>query len=105
MDESEHSIFTLNAETNEYSLPVRAGRRTYFFYVKRTRDADPFVVITESRRVGTDSEGKSSYEKSRLHLYKEDFEKFSAALAEVTDHVAALPEPRQQTDKQHVSTP
>ncbi|WP_373513125.1 DUF3276 family protein [Persicitalea sp.] len=68
-----------------YSNRVRAGKRTYFFDVRATRANDYYLTITESRR-HTDGEG-FSYEKHKLFLYKEDFDKFIEALKDTVDHV------------------
>jgi hypothetical protein len=60
---------------------VRAGKRTYFFDVKSTRHEDLYLTITESKkRQGKD--GKMFYEKHKIFLYKEDFEKFTEGLRE-----------------------
>lgn len=64
-----------------YSKPVRAGKRTYFFDVKTTRGDDYFITITESRKKSL-PDGEVLYEKQKLHLYKEDFEKFTEGLGE-----------------------
>jgi hypothetical protein len=57
-----------------YTKVVRAGKRTYFFDVKATRKEDYYLTITESKkRLG--KEGKIFYEKHKIFLYKEDFEK------------------------------
>lgn len=69
-----------------YSKVVRAGKRTYFFDVKATRGDDYFVAITESRRKVL-SNGDMVYEKQKLHLYKEDFEKFAEGLSEVVEYI------------------
>lgn len=69
-----------------YSKPVRAGRRTYFFDVKATRGDDYFLTITESRKK-QGKDGMPFYEKSKVYLYKEDFEKFSEGLKEVIEYV------------------
>ena len=64
-----------------FSKAVKAGKRTYFFDVKSTRGNDYYLTITESKkRFGTD--GKFTYEKHKIFLYKEDFEKFMAGLNE-----------------------
>src|SRR5215216_995514 len=64
-----------------FSKSVRAGKRTYFFDVKSTRGNDYYLTITESKkRFGTD--GKFTYEKHKIFLYKEDFEKFMEGLNE-----------------------
>jgi hypothetical protein len=65
---------------------VRAGKRTYFFDVKATRREDYYLTITESKkRLG--KEGKVFYEKHKIFLYKEDFEKFSDGLRDAVDYI------------------
>jgi hypothetical protein len=67
-----------------FSKAVKAGKRTYFFDVKSTRGNDYYLTITESKkRFGTD--GKFTYEKHKIFLYKEDFEKFMEGLNESID--------------------
>ncbi len=67
-----------------YSKRIRAGkRRTYFFDVRETRGNDYYLTITESRK-RFDSEG---YDRHKIFLYKEDFNKFIKGLAEAIDHV------------------
>ena len=69
-----------------YSKSVRAGKRTYFFDVKATRRNDYYLTITESKkRFGRD--GKSFYEKHKVFLYKEDFDKFIEGLVETIDYI------------------
>lgn len=69
-----------------FSKSVRAGKRTYFFDVKSTRMNDYYLTITESKkRFGAD--GKFSYEKHKIFLYKEDFEKFMEGLNEAVQHI------------------
>ena len=72
-----------------FSKVVRAGKRTYFFDVKSTRSDDFYLTVTESKRRYTD-DGKFSYEKHKLFLYKEDFEKFSEGLNEAIDKIKSL---------------
>jgi len=62
-----------------YSKPVRAGKRTYFFDVKSTKGEDLYLTITESKKKFRD-DGTFFYEKHKIFLYKEDFEKFSEGL-------------------------
>lgn len=65
---------------------VRAGKRTYFFDVKTTRNEDYYLTITESKkRLG--KEGKIFYEKHKIFLYKEDFDKFSEGLKEAIGYI------------------
>ncbi len=66
-----------------FTKRVRAGKRTYFFDVKATKsEKDFYITITESKRVGDDE-----YEKHKIFLYKEDFDKFREALEETVAHV------------------
>ncbi|MBQ5593806.1 MAG: DUF3276 family protein, partial [Bacteroidales bacterium] len=65
-----------------YSKPVRAGKRTYFFDVKATKGNDYYLTITESKR-RVDKDGRFVYDKHKIFLYKEDFEKFTEGLEEV----------------------
>ena len=69
-----------------YSKVVRAGKRTYFFDVKATRGDDYFITITESRKL-QNNDGSESYTRSKMHLYKEDFAKFTAGLSEIVEYV------------------
>jgi len=64
-----------------FSKAVRAGKRTYFFDVKATRNDDYYLTITESKKV-FESEGKFRFEKHKIFLYREDFDKFSDGLKE-----------------------
>lgn len=67
-----------------YSVRVKAGkRRTYFFDVRETRGSDFYVTITESRK-RFDTDG---YERHKIFLYKEDFNKFLRGLNDTIDHV------------------
>jgi hypothetical protein len=69
-----------------FSKAVRAGKRTYFFDVKSTKADDYYLTITESTKRFND-DGTFRYEKHRVFLYKEDFEKFSSNLKEVMDYI------------------
>lgn len=65
-----------------YSKAVRAGKRTYFFDVKATRNDEYYLTVTESKK-RYDQDGKFHFEKHKIFLYKEDFEKFTDGLEEV----------------------
>ncbi len=69
-----------------FSKPVRAGKRTYFFDVKATKGKDLYITLTESKR-RMENDGRFTYEKHKVFLYREDFEKFSEGLKEVIDYV------------------
>ncbi len=68
-----------------YSAKVKAGKRTYFFDVKSTRSNDYYLTITESKK--RFKEDGFSYEKHKIFLYKEDFNKFLEALNNTVNHV------------------
>jgi hypothetical protein len=69
-----------------FTRVVRAGKRTYFFDVKATRKEDYYLTITESKkRLG--KEGKFFYEKHKIFLYKEDFEKFTEGLKDAVTYI------------------
>ena len=74
-----------NGKAEIYSKRVRAGKRTYFFDVKATRSNDYYLTITESKR--RYKEDGYFYEKHKIFLYKEDFDKFVDALRGTVDHV------------------
>lgn len=63
-----------------FSNAVRAGKRTYFFDVKATKSDQYYLTITESKRRFNADQGKFYYEKHKVFLYQEDFEKFSKGL-------------------------
>lgn len=67
-----------------YSKRIRAGkRRTYFFDVRATKGNDYYLTITESRKRFDDN----GYDRHKIFLYKEDFNKFTKALTEAVDYV------------------
>jgi len=78
-----------------YSKAVRAGKRTYFFDVKSTRKDEYYLTITESKK-RYEQDGKFHFEKHKIFLYKEDFEKFIDGINEVVDYI----EDRQPIDRQ-----
>lgn len=72
-----------NAESI-FSKRIKAGkRRTYFFDVRETRGSDYFITITESKKRFNDG----GYDRHKMFIYKEDFNKFLAALTETVDYV------------------
>ncbi len=68
-----------------YSKKVRAGkRRTYFFDVRQTKGEDYYLTLTESTKKFNDDDG---YERHKIFLYKEDFNRFLESLEDVINHV------------------
>jgi hypothetical protein len=72
-----------------YSKAVRAGKRTYFFDVKSTRGRDLYLTITESKK-HTHEDGSASYDKHKIFLYKEDFDKFIEGLKDAITEIERL---------------
>lgn len=66
-----------------FSEKIRAGKRTYFFDVRPTRSNDYYITITESKR----KFNGRGYDKHKIFLYKEDFNKFLASLNKTVDYV------------------
>lgn len=93
-----------------FSKAVRAGKRTYFFDVKCTRGRDLYLTITESKK-HTNEDGSAHYDKHKIFLYKEDFDKFMDGLHEAFDEIDRLrssgdykpdqPPPRSSEEDRH----
>ena len=79
-----------NYRDDVFSREVRAGKRKYFFDVKTTRGNDLFMTITESKRSGFSDSGQASYEKHKIFLYKDDFDKFIEGLEDTINHIRQL---------------
>lgn len=69
-----------------FSKTIRAGKRTYFFDVKSTRNNEYYLTITESKKKYS-TDGNFRYEKHKLFLYPEDFDKFIETFTEVIDYI------------------
>ncbi|MFI3277564.1 MAG: DUF3276 family protein [Rikenellaceae bacterium] len=85
------SQYTHRRSDEDYGDPImtkaiKAGRRTYFIDVRETKDNDQFLTITESRK-RTLADGTATFDRHKIFLYKEDFDKITVALAEVIDFV------------------
>ena len=75
-----------------FSKAVKAGKRTYFFDVKTTRGSDLYITLTESKKRFEKDTNKFTYEKHKIFLYKEDFEKFVEGLNETIEKINELKE-------------
>lgn len=73
---------SMDRKEDVFSKAVRAGKRTYFFDVKSTRTNELYLTITESKKRFNQQNGRFFYEKHKLFLYREDFDKFIDALKE-----------------------
>jgi hypothetical protein len=86
-DKKEEMKNTENRFNQEiHSEIVRAGKRTYFFDVKSTRNDEYYLTITESKKRYSD-QGKFHFEKHKIFLYKEDFDKFADSLQDVVNYI------------------
>jgi hypothetical protein len=83
MEDFEH----MENREDVFSRAVKAGKRTYFFDVKQTRADQFYLTITESKRRFDNAQGKFFYEKHKLFLYREDFEKFRNGLEDVISFI------------------
>lgn len=103
--------FEKNNREEIFSKAVRAGKRTYFFDVKATRRNDYYLTLTESKK-RFNREGQPFFEKHKIFLYKEDFEKFTDGLKEVIDFIKeanpvmldSAPEEKSIETKEEVTT-
>ncbi len=66
-------------ENEIFTKVLKAGRRTYFFDVRETKAGDYYLTITESKK-NFGENGEATFEKHKIFLYKEDFEKFMNGL-------------------------
>ena len=76
-----------NDNNEVFSRRVKAGKRTYFFDVKETKAGEYYITITESKKRFNEDSGKFFFEKHKVFLYKEDYEKFRGSLDDVLDFV------------------
>ena len=70
-----------------YSRSIKAGKRIYYLDVRKARNEDLYLCITESKRLQGEGEENPSFEKHKLFLYKEDFAHFTEGLQDVIGFV------------------
>jgi hypothetical protein len=99
MEDNKYEKFQKAGNSNQqnfcFSKKVKAGKRTYFIDVKETRDRDYYIILTESQR-RLDDDG---FERHKIFLYKEDFNKVSEGLLEAINHVKTELMPDYNFDK------
>lgn len=100
MDDSneKNDAFEDSEHREIHSKAVRAGKRTYFFDVKATKRNDYFLTITESKK-RFQKDGRFFFEKHKIFLYKEDFDKFSDGFCEVIEYIRNVKSMEQPTDE------
>ena len=77
----------MNEKEDLFSKAVRAGKRTYFFDVKTTKNDEKYLTITESKRRFDNEQNRFFFEKHKIFLYKEDFQKVSKALNDAINFI------------------
>lgn len=82
-----------------YSKVIKAGKRTYFFDIKSTKGNDLYLTLTESKKSTED--GREYFQKHKIFLYKEDFEKFQEGLEEVISKIAELKKSGEYADSEY----
>ena len=82
-----------------FSRSVKAGKRTYFFDVKSTRDKELYITITESKKRFDNALAKFVYNKHKIFLYQEDFEKFMHGLQDAFSFIETGKEPPERIYK------
>ena len=89
--EVEKKKFEIEKKDNEiiYSKAIKAGKRIYYLDVKKSRNEDLFLAITESKKkvTGFEEDAQVTYEKHKIFLYKEDFDKFIEGLEDVVGFI------------------
>jgi hypothetical protein len=78
-DNREHNII--------FSKTITAGKRVYYLDVKQNRKGELFLVITESKKVMEENASAVHFEKHKIFLYKEDFDKFMEAMTESVSYI------------------
>ena len=95
MEEFDHS----DTREDVFSRSVKAGKRTYFFDVKSTRDKELYITITESKKRFDNALAKFVYDKHKIFLYQEDFEKFMNGLQDAFSFIETGKEPPERIYK------
>lgn len=85
---------------NIFTSSVKAGKRTYYFDVKETKNGERYITVTERKR-RYNEDGSYKVEKHKIFLYKEDFDKFADALDDVIEFIESgkLPEKKNEGDE------
>ncbi|HOF98027.1 MAG TPA: DUF3276 family protein [Paludibacteraceae bacterium] len=94
----------LNKQPNEivYSRAIKAGKRIYYLDVKKNKNDNFFLAITESKKkvLGSDEDAQVSFEKHKIFLYRQDFEKFLEGLQDVMKFIR-LQQPEEPYAESH----
>lgn len=83
-----------------YSKSIRAGKRTYFFDVRMSRNGEKYLVIAESKKRIDPESGETQYEKHKLFLYHEDFGSFTDAFNGTINYIQTGVVPEDTQDRE-----
>lgn len=72
-----------------FSQAIKAGKRIYYIDVKKNRKEEMYLSITESKKIVSGEDAQVSFEKHKIFLYREDFEKFTNSLQKAIEFVVA----------------
>lgn len=91
MEEYKKSSMYENEKEIVFSQAIKAGKRIYYIDVKKNRKDEMYLSITESKKIvnGEGDDAQVSFEKHKIFLYREDFEKFATSLKQAIDFVTA----------------
>lgn len=91
MEEYKKSGMYENEKDIVFSQAIKAGKRIYYIDVKKNRKEEMYLSITESKKIvnGEGEDAHVSFEKHKIFLYREDFEKFASSLKQAIDFVVA----------------
>lgn len=91
MEEYKKSSMYENEKDIVFSQAIKAGKRIYYIDVKKNRKEEMYLSITESKKIvnGEGEDAQVSFEKHKIFLYREDFEKFASSLKQAIDFVVA----------------
>ncbi len=70
-----------------YSKTIKAGKRIYYLDVKRNLKNEMFLAVTESKKIQSREDAQILFEKHKIFLYKEDFDKFMDGMRDVLDYI------------------
>lgn len=77
-----------NSSEEIHTKLIKAGKRTYFFDIKKTKGNDHYITLTESKKITLD--GRETFQKHKIFIYKEDFEKVMEGFSEVIQKAKLL---------------
>lgn len=77
-----------NSSEEIHTKLIKAGKRTYFFDIKKTKGNDHYITLTESKKITLD--GRETFQKHKIFIYKEDFEKVMEGFLEVIQKAKLL---------------